>query len=318
MLEFPDSRPAVMGHEAAGVVGAVGSEVADVTVGQMVAVTCQRPCMRCSACARGLYSACSASMDDPNPPFSWRGEPVRSIARSSSLASQIVVDELQVHPMSAVSAAAAALIGCAVTTGYGMVRNVARLQTGELIAVIGVGGIGINSIQTSRLIGARRIVAVDINPDKADVACKFGADQFVHVDPSWSAEQVTEHVLAQAGERFDAVIEGTGHPTMISAALAVLAKGGRLAVVGIPTTSMTGEFNVMDVMARHITIAGALNGACNPFVDMPDLVRLAEQGRIDLENQISHRFPLNRYDEAIAALRGGKTLRVVIDMCHES
>jgi S-(hydroxymethyl)glutathione dehydrogenase / alcohol dehydrogenase len=314
MLEFPDPRPAVMGHEAAGIVRSVGSEVTGVSAGQMVAVTCQRPCLRCSACARGLYSACATSMEDPTAPFTWRGEPVRSVARSSSLASQIVVDELQVHPMSAVSPGAAALVGCAVSTGYGMVRNVARVQTGESVAVFGVGGIGINSIQTARLLGARQVTAVDVNPDKGELAHKFGADLFVQVDPTWSAAQIAEAILAATDDRVDAVVEGTGHPTMITAALAVLAKGGRLALVGIPTSAVTTEFNVMDVMAGHITIAGAWNGACNPFLDMPDIVRLAEQGRLDLESQITHRFPLTRYDEAIAALRGGKTLRVVVDV----
>lgn len=314
LLEFPVPHPAVMGHEAAGVVRAVGSEVTGVVVGQQVAITCQRPCLRCAACARGLYSACTTSMDDPHPPFIWRGEPVRSIARSSSLASEIVVDELQVHPLSAVGPAAAALIGCAVSTGYGMVRNVARLQTGESVAVVGVGGIGINSIQTAKLLNAKQVVAIDVNPEKAALAAKFGADVFLCVDPSSTAEQIADHLLKQMGGPVDVVVEGTGQPGMITASLAVLNKGGRLALVGIPTGSTQAEFNVMDVMARHITIAGALNGACSPFIDMQDIVRLVEQGCFDLESQVTHRFPLSQYQEAIAALRGGKTLRVVIDV----
>ncbi len=314
LMEFPVPYPAVMGHEAAGVVRAVGAEVTGVTAGQRVAVTCQRPCLRCAACARGRYSACPSSMEDPVPPFRWRGQEVRSIARSSSLASEIVVDELQVHPMPSVSPAAAALVGCAVSTGYGMVRNVARLDIGESVAVIGVGGIGINSIQTARLMGAGRVVAVDVNPAKAGLARKFGADIFICVEPGGSPAQVTEQLLAEMGGPVDAVVEGTGQPTMIASSLAVLNRGGRLALVGIPTSSMMGEFGVMDVMARHITIAGALNGACDPFVDMQNIVRLAEQGRLDLESQVSKRFPLDEVDAAIDTLREGNALRIVVDV----
>ncbi|WP_448623522.1 zinc-binding dehydrogenase [Geodermatophilus sp. URMC 64] len=318
LMEFPMPDPAVMGHEAAGVVQAVGCEVTTVAVGQQVAVTCQRPCLRCPDCARGRYSACPTSMDDPIPPFTWRGEPVRSIARSSSLATEIVVDEMQVHPISSVGPAAAALVGCAVSTGYGTVRNVAKVAAGESVAVIGVGGIGINSVQTARLLGARRVIAVDVNPAKADLAHRFGADVFVHVEPGMPAEQMAARVREQAGAPVDAVIECTGHAPVLAASLAILDRGGRLALVGIPTRTPTAEFDVMDVMSRHLTIAGALNGACDPFVDMQNIVQLVEQGRLDLDSQVSHRFPLNEVEDAIDALRGGDVLRVVVDMTGEA
>jgi Zn-dependent alcohol dehydrogenase len=318
LLELPMPDPAVLGHEAAGVVQAVGSEVTSVAVGQQVAVTCQRPCLRCGDCARGRYSACLTSMDDPTPPFSWRGRPVRSIARSSSLATEIVVDELQVHPIASIGPAAAALVGCAVSTGYGTVRNVAKVAAGESVAVIGVGGIGINSVQTARLLGARHIVAVDVNPAKADLAKQFGADLFVHVEPGMSAEQMAARLQEQIRGPVDAVIECTGQSSVIAASLAVLDRGGRLALVGIPTRTPTAEFDVMDVMSRHITISGALNGACDPFTDMQNIVQLVEQGRLDLESQVSHRFPLSEVDAAIDALRGGDVLRVVVDVTAEA
>ena len=317
-FEYPDPTPVVMGHEAAGIVESIGSEVTSVSVGDHVAVTCQRPCLRCENCARKRYSACLSSMADAIPPFTWRDQPVRSSARSSSLASEIVVDEMQAHPISAVEPAAAALIGCAVSTGYGMVRNVAKLQAGESVAVIGVGGIGINSIQTARQLGARRVVAVDINPEKAELAHQFGADVFVQVDPSASAEEMAQQLLIEMDGPVDAVVEGTGQATAIEASLAVLARGGRLALVGIPTSALSAGFDVMDMMMRHLTIAGALNGGCDPFVDMQNIVELVEQGRFDLTSQVSHRFPLSRIDEAFDALRGGHVLRVVVDVADES
>lgn len=314
LMEFPDPSPAVMGHEAAGVVTEVGADVVGLKLGDRVAVTCQRPCLRCADCARHRYSACLTSMSDPSDPFSWRGESVRSVARSSSLASEIVVDQLQAHRIDNVSPGAAALVGCAVSTGFGMVQNVARLQAGESVVVIGVGGIGINSIQTARLLGARRVVAVDVNESKADLARQFGADSFVAAKPGEAPAEMSERLLAEIGGPVDAVIEGTGRAEVIEGALGLLARGGRLALVGIPTEVVPGHFDVMDLMARHITISGALNGACDPFVDMPNIVQLVEQGRLDLESQVSHRFPLERFEDAIAALQTGDTLRVVVDV----
>ncbi|MGW4340352.1 zinc-binding dehydrogenase [Rhodococcus koreensis] len=314
LLTAPDPTPAVLGHEAAGIVTSVGEHVEDIAVGQLVSVTCQRPCMKCKACASRLYSACATTMYDPDPLFRWRGQPVRSLARVSSLASQITVDAFQVHPISNLDAPAAALIGCAVSTGYGSVRNIARVDSTDSVVVIGVGGIGINSIQTARLLGARHIVAVDTNADKDALSLQFGADQFVHVDPSWSVSELADHLSAAIGDTVDVVIECTGQPTVIAASVALLGIGGRLALVGISPRNPVAELDIPAVMAKHITVSSGYNGACDPFVDFPTIVRLAEQGRLDLAGQVSHRFPLDRIDEAISALRGGKVLRVVVDM----
>lgn len=313
-LTRPDPRPAVMGHEAAGIIQAMGPEVAGLSTGQLVAVSCQRPCRRCSACARGRYSACASAFSQGEAPFTWRGQPVRSTARVSSLATEITVDALQVHPVTGLEPAAAALIGCAVSTGYGTVRNVARLATGESAAVIGVGGIGLNSIQTARLIGASRIVAVDVNPGKAAIARRFGADRFVRVQPGASAQQLASQLREEAGGPVDAVIECTGSTAVIAAAPSLLSPGGRLALVGIPSGAAGVEFDVTAMMLSHITVAGALNGACDPFVDIPAIVQLAGQGRLDLAGQVSHRWPLHQAADAIGALQAGDVLRVVVEM----
>lgn len=317
LLKHPVPTPTMMGHEGAGVVVEVGSEVTSIAVGDTVAVTCQRPCLACEACRAQRYSACPTALTDPSTPFSRGAQPVKSFARSSSLAAEIVVDELQAHRITKSEPHAAALIGCAVSTGYGMVRNVAELQTGQSLAVIGVGGIGINSIQTARLQGASQIVAVDIDADKAAIARQFGADVFVHVDPRSSAEEVARQIVAAAGSAVDAVVEATGQPSAIHAAVSALAPGGRLALVGIPSPPLV-EFDVAELMLRHITISAALNGACDPFADMASIVALAEAGRLDLSSQVSHRFPLSQIHDAVAALESGRALRVVVDVADDS
>jgi S-(hydroxymethyl)glutathione dehydrogenase / alcohol dehydrogenase len=243
---------------------------------------------------------------------------VRSTAGVSSLASQITVDALQVHPVKCLEPAAAALIGCAVSTGSGNVRNVAQVVTGESVAVIGVGGIGINALQTARLLGAKRIIAIDVNPNKAKVAREFGADLFVTTAGNLSATELASQLAADMGGPVDAVIECTGASSVITAALSVLKHGGRLALVGLPHQSLNAEFSIMDMMRRHLTIAGAWNGACNPYVDISDIVQLAEQGRLNLSGQVSHRWPLAQAEEALRALQQGDVIRVVVDFPGEA
>lgn len=312
---FPSPTPIVLGHEAAGVIAEVGSAVSGLSVGQRVAVTTQRPCMRCRACARGLYTACPTAMDDPEAPFTQGGRPVRSYARSSSLAEEIVVDELQVHPIADhIGLEGAALVGCAVTTGFGMIRNVAKLRPGQLVGVLGVGGIGINAIQAARLGGASRIIAVDINAAREESARAFGADDFLAISPGTAPEETAERFIELAGRPVDAVIEGTGHPDMISAGIRMLDQGGTLAQVGMPSSAASASFDITDLMMRHISIVGALNGATNPFLDPQALVHAAGRGDINLADQVTHRFPLERYEEAFAKLKSGEALRVVVDL----
>lgn len=312
LLPIAEPRPAamVLGHEAAGVVQAVGADVAGIEPGQQVAVSCPVPCNRCEACARGLFTACEHGFGIDEAPFIRRGKPVLSLARVSSLAEQITVDAFQVHPVHTLEPAAAALVGCAVSTGYGMVRNVVKLKTGESIIVVGAGGIGVNTIQTARFLGASRIVAIDVNPAKEQVARRFGADVFVTIQ---SGEPV-EAIVAAVGDKVDAVVDCSGQPAVIEAAQRLLKPGGRLGLVGIPRAGTTAAIDIGAAMYNHITISGALNGACNPFVDIPDIVRLAEHGRLDLAGQVSHHFPLADVETAIQALRDGDVLRAVVDM----
>ncbi|MGV2984253.1 zinc-binding dehydrogenase [Microbacterium sp. AGC85] len=313
-LDRPSDQPVVIGHEAAGVVREVGEKVTSVRVGDTVAVTCQVPCGRCDECARGLFTACSASFGQGLAPFTHDGRAVRSMARVSSLASEIVVDELQVHPISGVSPAAAALIGCAVSTGYGMTKNVARLARGESLMVFGVGGIGINAIQSGRLLGASRITAVDINPHKADVAAQFGASEFVQIERADTAAEIVEKLTTARIPLVDAIVDCTGQAEILTAAQELLKPGGRLGLVGIPHRTPAFPVDINQMMHRHLTITGALNGATNPYVDMQELVQFAQAGALCLEEQISHRWPLKDVAIAIEALRRGDVVRIAIDM----
>ncbi|HJC59341.1 MAG TPA: alcohol dehydrogenase catalytic domain-containing protein [Candidatus Dietzia intestinigallinarum] len=313
-MEAPDPAPMALGHEASGVVTRVGELVRHVSVGDNVAVTCQRPCMNCKECSSNLYSACATTMYDPEPLFRWRGEPVRSLARVSSLASQITVDGFQVHPVVGLQPHAAALIGCAVSTGYGSVKNIGQVTTSDAVVVVGVGGIGVNSLQTARLLGARRVIAVDTNPDKEKVSETFGADQFVLADATWTADEFARGLGDVIGDTVDVVIECTGQPAVVAGSVELLGTGGRLALVGISPRNPSIQMQVPAMMSKHLSVRSGYNGACDPFVDFPAIVRFAEQGRFDLAGQVSHVFALTEIDDALDALRSGRVLRAVIDM----
>jgi S-(hydroxymethyl)glutathione dehydrogenase/alcohol dehydrogenase len=313
-IDEPFETPMVLGHEAAGIIEKVGSRVVGLTRGQRVAVSCSVPCGNCSACAKKLYTACPDNFGIGLAPFTLRGEPVLSLARVSSLAELITVDASQIHPVENLDASAASLIGCAVSTGYGMTKNVVKLQKGESVLVIGVGGIGINSTQTAKLLGASRVVAADINPDKESTALQFGADTFVLLEQGQSWQAIVSAVKQAVGEMFDAVIDCSGQPSSIEAAQYLLKPGGRVGLVGIPHGGATAALNITGAMYNHITVSGALNGACNPFEDLPEIVRLAESGSLNLADQVSHRWPLEKFEEAFEALRSGRVLRAVIDV----
>lgn len=313
-IDEPFESPMVLGHEAAGVIEKVGARVVGLVPGQRVAVSCSVPCEQCAACAKKLYTACPENFGIGLAPFTLKGEPVLSLARVSSLAELITVHASQVHPIKNLDAPAASLIGCAVSTGYGMTKNVVNLQKGESLLVIGVGGIGINSTQTAKLLGAGRVVAADINPGKELTALKFGADSFILLKRGQSWEEIVTTVSESISEKFDAVIDCSGQASSIEAAQHLLKPGGRVGLVGIPHGGATAEININSAMYNHITVRGALNGACNPFEDMPEILRLAESGSLNLADQVSHRWPLEEYEEAFEALRSGRVLRAVIDV----
>ncbi|QSZ55584.1 alcohol dehydrogenase catalytic domain-containing protein [Paenarthrobacter ureafaciens] len=243
-IDEPSGAPMVLGHEAAGVIEAVGSAVDGLEIGQMVAVTCPVPCNNCDACSRGLYTACASSFGFGEAPFSRDGLPILALARVSSLAEFITVDQFQVHPVASLSAPAAALVGCAVSTGYGMTRNVVELKTGETIMVFGVGGIGINSIQTARLIGARRIIAVDINEEKEAVARKFGADEFIAIKPGMASESIVAEVRHVAPSKWMPLWTAPARPPFWRLLSCSSRPGDVLASSGYPTRRRHNE-------ARH-------------------------------------------------------------------
>jgi S-(hydroxymethyl)glutathione dehydrogenase/alcohol dehydrogenase len=292
----PTTTPIVLGHEGAGVVERLGAGVDHVAVGDEVVVSSMTPCNECPACSAGRPSRCRQAFGRAAFPFVWRGTKVRSYANVSSFSTLVTVHGSQLVAAPGLPPAAAALLGCAVSTGWGAVANVAQVAPGETVVVVGVGGIGVNAIAAARLAGAASIIAVDIDPAKEAAARRFGADDFV-------AD------LGRVGE-VDVIIECSGSPAAMSAAVGLATT---VALVGIPPAGAELRVDARSlVLGRRLL--GSLNGDIVPGRDLPALVELARNGDIDVAGQVSATWSLAEIDEAVRAARAGEVIRAVVDL----
>jgi S-(hydroxymethyl)glutathione dehydrogenase/alcohol dehydrogenase len=230
----------------------------------------------------------------------------------ASFAGATVVRAEQVVASAGIAATESALVGCAVSTGYGVTTNVAGVRDGDTVVVFGVGGIGVNVLQTARLLGCARVVAVDVNPDKATAAVHFGADEFVVAPRTATVEELVALVRGAAGAAVDAAIECSGAPVAIDAAIEVTGRGGTTALVGIPKPGTRGSFDV-NALLRNRRIVGSLNGTVDVHRDFPVILEHVRRGALDLHAQVSAVWPLAAIDDAIAAVRDGEVVRAVLD-----
>jgi S-(hydroxymethyl)glutathione dehydrogenase/alcohol dehydrogenase len=297
---IPVPPPVVLGHEAAGVVDRVGEGVTTWSPGDEVLVTGLTPCGTCRPCRTGHPSACPDAFGRGGTPFRWRDEPVRSYANVSSFSSMVTVEASRLTATVGIPATKACVIGCAVTTGYGVTKNAAGVTAGDRVAVLGIGGVGVNALQTARLLGAAEIVAIDVDPGKEPAARHFGAHRF-----------------ALAGDTtvgtFDAVIECSGAPAAINAAISMIAPGGTAALVGLPPVGHQATFDVGHLM-RGRRIVGSLAGDLLPERDIPVIVEHIRSGELDLDGIVSQVWPLDEIADAFDALRAGKVIRPVLDL----
>ena len=318
---IPWPAPAVLGHEGAGVIDAVGDAVSSLRVGDPVVLHTLASCGLCDACGRGVPTHCRQTLGNLQQPFERNGEPVNNFAATSAFAEYTTVSEIQAVKIDPeVSLEAACLIGCGVLTGVGAVLSRARVGVGETAAVFGVGGVGLNVIQGLAIAGASRIVAVDTNPAKEKAARDFGATDFVDaagggsVDAvrallPYSAEAVRGH--AEAGG-VDWAFECVGHPAVLHDAISVLDWGGNCVIVGVPAQDAS-----LDLRINHLThvdrgLLGCRYGSARPHHDIPRYVALYREGRLKLDELISHRYPLEDFEAAVSDLREGRLARGVL------
>jgi S-(hydroxymethyl)glutathione dehydrogenase/alcohol dehydrogenase len=310
--------PAVLGHEGAGVVGAVGDGVETVAEGDHVVLSWLPACGRCFYCSRGRQVLCDVAMADmfrgtlPGGTLrlSQNGDHLYHYSYLSAFAERCIVPEGCCVPIRKDAPLdVAALVGCAVMTGYGAAVTRARVSPGSAIAIFGVGGVGLSAIMGSRLAGAAAVVAIDPFPFRRETALELGATHAL--DPG--SDDVTGCLRDLTdGRGADAAIDSAGVPGVLAQAYAAVRRGGIVVAVGLPPEGATAELPASDLAREEKVITGSFYGSCSPQVDMPMVLDLYMDGHLPLDRLVSRTYPLEEINEAFAAMNAGDVARAVI------
>ena len=316
-LHFVDGHyattfPVVPGHEAAGVVEAVGSEVRYVSPGDPVIACMSVFCGRCAYCTGGRPYLCRSPEvrrgPDDSPRLRLRGQPVVQLYELGAYAEQMLVHEsalVKVRPDMPLDRAA--LIGCAVTTGFGAVANTARVSPGATVVVIGCGGVGLSAVNGASIIGAGRIIAVDVQQAKLDQARTVGATDLVDASTVDPVDVVLE--LTEGGADF--TFEALGLRETVEQAFRMLSPGGVATVIGMVPEGQMVEVHAADLLAEKV-LQGSNMGSNRFRVDMPYYADLYLEGRLKLDEITSRHIGLDGLDEAFHEMRGGSAGRSIV------
>jgi S-(hydroxymethyl)glutathione dehydrogenase/alcohol dehydrogenase len=302
-------RPMVLGHECAGVVTRVGSEVAGIAVGDHVAVCWSAPCGRCASCEQGAPHRClparaavaEGTLLDGTTRIASGGETVYRMATTGAFAEAVLIAATAAMPIpDALPFEQAALLGCAALCGTGAALNAAQIDGTTDVLVVGAGGVGQFAVQGARIAGARRIVAVDPSPGRRELALAVGA----------SAAIAPDELAAE--EPFMRAIDAFGSPATIQSAIEAVRPGGRVVVVGLPEAGARMELDPTELVLREKTLTGSYYGAADPLAGLERLLDLAADGSLLLEPLVGRRYPLDRIDEAVAEAESASGGRVVL------
>ena len=312
--------PAVLGHEAAGVVAAVGSGVDHVAEGDKVMISPVAPCGHCRGCALRQAGRCRSAMSfvagtrpDSTSPFSRHGGLVHRGLGVGAFAERTVVPAAGVVRLDDdVPLEVACLIGCAVQTGVGAVLNTAAVERGSVVAVTGLGGVGMSVVQGARIAGAARIVASDPVASRREAASRLGATDLV----AGGAQELRDAVLdASGGQGADYAFEAAGIASLVELGIEVTAPGGTTVVVGAPPAGDPVSVPSATIfMLQQKRLMGSLLGDCWPGRDIPLLVGLWRRGELDLESMITHRVALDGVNEGFDRLRCAEGVRTVVEV----
>ncbi|MEY2927934.1 MAG: hypothetical protein RL367_2411 [Pseudomonadota bacterium] len=310
---YPHALPAVPGHEAAGIVEAVGSEVRTVKVGDAVVTCLSAFCGHCEYCVTGRMSLCMGG-DTRRPPGAdprltrADGSMVNQMLNLSAFAEQMLVHEhacVAINPDMPLDRAA--VIGCAVTTGAGTIFNACKVTPGETVVVVGCGGVGLATINAAKIAGAGRIIAADPIPEKRALAIKLGATDVVDASAEGAAAQIIE--MTKGG--VDHAIEAVGRPASASLAVAVLKRGGTATILGMMPMNERVSLGAFDLLGGK-KLQGALMGANRFPVDIPRLVDFYLRGLLDLDSIVAETIPLAQINQGFDTMKKGDAARSVI------
>jgi S-(hydroxymethyl)glutathione dehydrogenase/alcohol dehydrogenase len=316
---MPGLLPQVLGHEAAGVITAVGPGVDEQRIGEHVVLTPCPPCGTCYFCVRGEWSICTNSqalMTSTHPDGGTRlsrgGQVVYRGLGVAAFAETVVTQATgAVTIPDDVPLEVACVLGCAVQTGVGAVLNTAGVEEGATVLVMGLGGVGISVVQGARLAAASTVIVSDPVPERRELAMRLGATHAL--DPTTDDVVAAAHDLTEGGVGVDYAFDAAGANTLVNAGIDATRTGGTTVMVGVPALDdpLTYPLGTLFAAAQK-TLKGCLLGSANSLHEVPRLVNLWKAGRLDLEALITSRVPLDDINTAVEDLRAARGLRTVI------
>lgn len=281
--------PHLLGHEGGGIVEAVGPGVTKVKADDHVV----------------LHWRKGSGIEAAPPQYIDRNDQIVGGGWVTTFNDLAIVSENRVTPIDKrVDFAVAALLGCGVTTGLGLVNNEAQLKIGQSIAVAGVGGVGLNVVQGARLVGAGAIIAIDLSDYRRQMALNFGAD---HIDESLL-------FFRENGKNVDVFVDCTGNAQMIAEGLSLVKPGGKMILVGQPHIDHGQTFPKFRQHYCGKTIMDSQGGLTNPDIDIPRYVKMYQSGKLDLDSLITHKFKLDNINQALETMRSGNCGRCIVEM----
>ncbi|HEX3005216.1 MAG TPA: S-(hydroxymethyl)mycothiol dehydrogenase [Angustibacter sp.] len=307
-----DEFPFLLGHEAAGVVEAVGEGVTDVAPGDFVVLNWRAVCGECRACRRGRPWYCFNTHNAAQKMTLDDGTELTAALGIGAFAEKTLVHAGQctkVDPQA--PATAAGLLGCGVRAGFGAAVNTGNVQRGDSVAVIGCGGVGNAAVAGAVLAGATTVIAVDVDDRKLEWARGFGATHTVNSRETDPVEAIRE---LTGGFGADVVVEAVGRPETYEQAFYARDLAGMVVLVGVPTPELKIELPLIEVFGRGGALKSSWYGDCLPSRDFPMLVDLYRQGRFDLDGFVSETIGLGDVEAAFERMHRGEVLRSVVQL----
>ena len=318
---FPSALPVVLGHEAAGIVEALGPGVTTLSVGDHVVLTPAAPCGNCPWCVRGQWALCintdtmiTSTHLDGGTRLSRRGATVYRGVCVAAFAELVVIPAAgAVKIPDDVPLDVACVVGCAVQTGVGAALNTADIVAGDTVLVTGAGGIGLSVVQGARIAGASRILVSDPDAGRRAAALELGATHAI--DPTVDDLQQAALDLSPHGIGVDVAFEAVGRSALIAACIDATRKGGTTVIVGVPGLADPFSYPIPALLAlSEKRIIGSVLGSCNSLRDIPRFIALWQSGQLDLTSMITGRRPLDDINAAFDDIRTTTGIRTVIDL----
>lgn len=302
--------PLVLGHEACGIVEAIGDDVESIVVGDKVTMTFMPRCGECAACLaptwrlceRGLVANADGTLLGGARRFSKDGVAIDHHGGVSAFSEYIVADQHSAVAIpNEIPSGVGALLGCAVLTGGGAVINAGRLEPGQSVAIVGMGGVGLAAALVAVGAGASSVTAIDTNPDKLQTALAVAA-----------SDAMTSSEAALSGRRFDLVIECVGHPAALSTAIALTDVGGRTVTIGLPRPGTKIELDPLALVLDARSVIGSYMGSGVPSDDILHYAQMYLAGKLELEKLITGTTTLDNLNTAMDRLHDGKEIRQIV------